>query len=207
MTIKFCKKCQVETERRENGGRCIPCAALYNSAYRSANPDKTRESIASWKVSNRERRRATSAAYHLTNRDKINARSAAWGKENPERVKDNNTAWYLANSDRAKANGAAYHAVNPESCRLKNHTRRARKIAAGGLLSKGLTVKLFKLQGGMCPCCKQSLGSDFHLDHKMPLALGGANEDWNMQLLRKTCNRQKGAQHPIKFMQSRGFLL
>jgi len=53
----------------------------------------------------------------------------------------------------------------------------------------------------------QPLGDDFHMDHIMPIALGGSNTDDNMQLLRKECNLQKQAKHPIDFMQSRGLLL
>jgi len=41
----------------------------------------------------------------------------------------------------------------------------------------------------------------------MPLALGGKNEDWNIQLLRAECNSRKGAKHPIVYMQEKGFLL
>jgi len=36
---------------------------------------------------------------------------------------------------------------------------------------------------------------------------GGSNTDDNMQLLRKLCNLQKHAKHPVDFMQERGFLL
>jgi 5-methylcytosine-specific restriction endonuclease McrA len=84
---------------------------------------------------------------------------------------------------------------------------RSRKRANGGTLSKGLAEKLFKLQQGKCPCCKQPLGRNYHLDHIVPTALGGSNSDDNMQLLRATCNHQKHAKHPIDFMQQRGFLL
>lgn len=90
---------------------------------------------------------------------------------------------------------------------MYEHKRRAQALASGGVLSVGLSAKLFKLQKGMCPCCKQPLGDDYHMDHKMPLALGGSNTDNNMQLLRKKCNQQKNAKHPVDFMQSRGFLL
>jgi 5-methylcytosine-specific restriction endonuclease McrA len=45
------------------------------------------------------------------------------------------------------------------------------------------------------------------MDHIIPLALGGTNTDDNIQLLRAKCNKQKGAKHPIDFMQQRGFLL
>jgi 5-methylcytosine-specific restriction endonuclease McrA len=91
---------------------------------------------------------------------------------------------------------------------MNGQNRRARKNASAGKLSFNLAEKLFKLQHGKCACgCKKHLGKDYHLDHIMPLALGGANTDNNIQLLRKQCNWQKHAKHPIDFMQSRGFLL
>lgn len=45
------------------------------------------------------------------------------------------------------------------------------------------------------------------MDHILPLALGGTNVDENIQLLRKRCNLQKCAMHPVDFMQSKGRLL
>lgn len=56
-------------------------------------------------------------------------------------------------------------------------------------------------------CCGLPLGDNYHIDHIMPLALGGSNTDDNIQLLRQRCNNQKCAKHPVDFMQSRGFLL
>ena len=87
-------------------------------------------------------------------------------------------------------------------------TVNTRTEPSGGRLSKGLAAKLFAMQRGRCACgCKQPLGDDYHLDHRMPLVLGGANTDDNMQLLRKICNLQKHAKHPIDFMRQRGFLI
>jgi 5-methylcytosine-specific restriction endonuclease McrA len=82
-------------------------------------------------------------------------------------------------------------------CRLiEGQNRRARIKQVGGKLSDGLRIKLFENQKGLCACCGELLGSNYHLDHRMPLALGGANEDWNMQLLTATCNMKKGKKHP-----------
>lgn len=106
-----------------------------------------------------------------------------------------------------RAYSAAWYAGNPDAP-LINQNRRARGIKSVGMLSKGLADKLFALQRGKCACgCKQPLGDDYHLDHIIPLALGGANTDDNIQLLRPLCNHQKNAKHPIDFMQSRGYLL
>jgi len=162
---------------RYSDGRCKPCKNAYDAAWRAANPGKVKAGIAVWRAANPEKVNTSAAAWRAANREKKNAYSAAW------------------------------RAANPEAVRIHKQNHRALARANGGVLSNGLSAKLFKLQKGKCPCCGKPLGKDFHLDHKTPLALGGSNTDDNMQLLRQRCNSQKGAKHPTEFMQSRGFLL
>jgi 5-methylcytosine-specific restriction endonuclease McrA len=40
----------------------------------------------------------------------------------------------------------------------------------------------------------------YHLDHIMPLILGGLHDDANLQLLCAKCNRRKGSKHPSEFV-------
>lgn len=200
---KFCGKCGHETERT-NGGVCKPCQRAYNFAYSTANKDKLRAKQAAYRAANLEKIRAKDAAYCAANRERARARAAAWYAANPEKI----AAYRAANRDKIRAANVAWNAANPLNRRINEQNRRARKRATGGKLSPGLAEKLFKLQRGKCACgCKQPLGTDYHLDHRMPLALGGEHADHNMQLLRATCNNQKYAKHPIDFMQQRGFLL
>ena len=167
-------------------------------------------------------RNAVNAAYYAENSGKNRARSEEWRKSNPEKVRENRVSWRSANIEKVRADGAAYRArnqeknkarcakwymENPEKKRIYDHNRRARKKNNGGKLSSDLTSRLYKLQRGKCPCCNLPLCENYHLDHIMPLALGGTNIDNNMQLLRQHCNNQKAAKHPIEFMQQRGFLL
>lgn len=138
----------------------------------------------------------------------ISATRAAWYADNLDKARATNAAWKCANRDSERARLVAWHKANPEARRINEHNRRARERANGGKLSKGIADKLFRLQRGKCACgCKQPLGDDYHMDHRMPLALGGTNTDDNMQLLRSTCNLQKHSKHPVDFMQERGFLI
>lgn len=157
-------------------------------AYRAANIEKSKATKAAWKAANPEKYKARRAAYHLANKYKCRASAAAWRAANPEKV----AAWLKA---------------NPDVARMHSQNRRARKRENGGKLSKDIARRLFILQKGRCPCCALPLGDNYHLDHIMPLALGGSNSDENMQLLRAICNLQKSAKHPLIFMQSKGFLL
>jgi 5-methylcytosine-specific restriction endonuclease McrA len=141
-----------------------------------------------WKAANKDKVKAGTARVSQVNA----ARCIAWREENKESRKEFSKQW-------AKANAVKR--------REYSHTRRARISGAGGVISQGFVDRLFELQKGKCPCCNQPLGDDCHIDHIMPLALGGSNADENIQLLRATCNGQKHAKHPVDFMQSRGFLL
>jgi 5-methylcytosine-specific restriction endonuclease McrA len=45
------------------------------------------------------------------------------------------------------------------------------------------------------------------MDHIVPLALGGKNEDRNIQLLLPACNMKKSAKHPNDYMREMGYLI
>lgn len=160
--------------------------------------------------------------YYFSKSALINERRAQVRKDNPGPARARDATYYAANAQKVAQYSAVYYQKNKENRRryssewskrnpgarnVVTQNRRAKVCSSNGALSKGLSDRLFKRQRGLCPCCANQLGDDYHLDHKMPLALGGSNTDDNMQLLRAQCNRQKAARHPIEFMQSRGFLL
>ncbi|MFH1010215.1 MAG: HNH endonuclease [bacterium] len=177
------------------------------AAYHAANRAKLNAISAAWVAANKEHNKLRQAQYRSTRRETAKANSVEWRANNTAQSRATVKAWRAANPEKAKAIHAAFHDANPDAKRIYHSNRRARKSANGGKLSKGLAVKLFKLQRGKCACCGESLGKDYHLDHQMPLALGGENIDSNMQLLRSMCNMSKNAKHPVEFMQERGFLL
>lgn len=245
--IKFCIKCEVETNRYKNGA-CVQCAKIYRvankvkaksacaawykanrvksntygAAYRKANPEKIKATNNAWRKANPEKTKAHSTAYNAAHREERKSFAAAYAKAHPDKIKERFAAYYVANKcqlnertkawrasnpEKVKDAAAAWRSANPDARRIIEQNRRARKRANGGVLSKDIATKLFKLQKGKCPCCSKPLGDNYHLDHIVPVVLGGANEDWNMQLLTQRCNNQKHAKPPIDFMQSKGFLL
>lgn len=176
-----------------------------SQAYYAANTEKCRADMAAWRKANPDKAKANSALWKAANREKVNASSANKYAANPAKHNAACMAWQAANPEKVKENSANWRASNPGKCRVYVQNRRARKN--GGKLSPGLTDKLFKLQRGKCACCHVSIEDGHHLDHVIPLALDGPNEDWNMQLLCGPCNLSKGAKHPVDFMRQRGFLL
>ena len=214
--MKTCTKCGIgkpvaefarDASKRDGlRSHCKECCRAGNAAWYVANPDKVKASAAAWRAANPEKYKAASVKWIAANSERKKAYDDAWAAANPDKRKASCAKWKSANRDKIKKAYAAWAKTKPESIRIRNQNRRAR--ASGGKLSNGLADKLVKLQRGKCACgCGQLLGTDYHLDHIMPLALGGTNTDNNIQLLRKLCNLQKKAKHPVEFMQQRGFLL
>lgn len=202
-SAKSCTKCgetkpasefNKDSKRRDGlHSHCRACHKSANAKLYAANPAKARAASAKWRAENPEKAKAS---------------KAKWEASNAESIRVGKAKYHAANKEKFKATNAAWHAANPESRRIREQNRRARKRAVGGKLSKGLAERLFSMQRGKCACgCKQPLGDDYHLDHIIPLALGGSNTDDNIQLLRSRCNIQKKDKHPVDFMRSRGFLL
>lgn len=188
---RYCNVCQCETERTKEG-RCKPCKRAYLMRWRKENPDKLRIINDRWEAKNTQRVKDAERKRYLRLRSEKIAYAAAYYEKNKEALKPKKAEWQRKNL---------------EKCLISDQKRRAIKANSKGVVSVGLRDKLFKLQRGKCACCGEPLGKNYHMDHIMPLALGGTNTDDNIQLLRQICNNQKHAKHPVDFMQQRGFLL
>lgn len=203
--VRPCKKCGA-TERNARGG-CQACARAYQARYRAAHRDKANESNSIYRSKNKDKVQATIVAWRAANPGKVKAAHAAHYVANRERLMKRYAEYRATNAEKRRASSAAWAKANPEARRINRQNREAKERANGGTLSKGLAAKLFKLQKGKCACCGEPLGEKYHLDHVMPIKLGGLNIDANIQLLRDVCNMKKSAKHPIDYMQSKGFLL
>lgn len=215
--MKSCSKCKTEKpledfgmRKRGKDGRnpvCRVCEKARILAWRKANPEKVKTQAAAWKSANPEwfkthhYKRKSQGRKRVYVPQQTKERSAAWRAKNPDRVRSYNAAYSAAHKEQAKA----WRRANRSADRIHKQNRRHKE--RNGKLSSGLIEKLFTLQRGRCACCGLPLGNKYHLDHIMPIALGGAHTDNNMQLLRQECNLQKHAKHPVAFMQERGLLL
>lgn len=230
-----CKKCGGTVFQKS--GKCSACASetfskwldenrdkrnSQQAEYRAKNKDKTKSATLKWRSENTEKVIAAYKAYSDRNKDRIAKRASEYGKKNRQRISEQQRRYREINKEKVMLRIAAYNIKNKERRNAKkrewdkrnpgahirhNNARRARKQNNGGFLSKGIQEKLLELQRGMCACCKKKLGNDYHLDHIIPLSLGGTNTDDNVQLLHSKCNLKKHAKHPIDYMQSIGFLL
>lgn len=175
--------------------------------YRANNKEKIRAADAKYCAANREKARVRASAWYAANKERAKAANITWAANNPGKIKEHKAKYAANNQEKTRASSKRWNDAHPEVRKVIMQNRRARVQKNGGKLSTDLVQKLLKLQRGKCACCGKPLGNDYHLDHRMPIALGGANEDSNMQLLTAKCNLQKWKKHPVDFMQEKGFLL
>jgi 5-methylcytosine-specific restriction endonuclease McrA len=208
MTGKPCKHGHLAA-RRTHSRKCVACESAENARRyradpapykaraalrRETKPAQVRAEIKRWEEANAEWVKAYTRARTQRNQEKGLARLAKWTAENPDRERARHIRWKGENID---------------IVRVHTRNRRARKKSAPGTHTAEDVEWLMTKQRGKCAhsWCRKSLKNGHHVDHVLPLALGGSNDRSNLQLLCESCNCSKGAKHPIQFAQQHGLLL
>jgi 5-methylcytosine-specific restriction endonuclease McrA len=184
-TGKPCKHGHV-AERAIVSKNCLECNASYQASLR-----KRPEQIAKGKVLSRNG--------YLRNREAILAKGRA------RNATGYNKRYYEENKEKFLITVRAWIKRNPDR---RNAYRQNRRAAGVRRLTAAAVERISHAQKGKCAACRVNLKvSGHHVDHIMPIALGGTSDPSNIQLLCPKCNRSKGARDPIVFMQSLGRLL
>jgi 5-methylcytosine-specific restriction endonuclease McrA len=205
--VKPCSKCGAQ--ERYKDGACKPCKQQRNSQWAKNNPKKHTERVIRWQRANSERHAENVRKWHEANPEKAAEASRKWRKANPEKVIERGRQWRQANRERDAEYSRKWAKANPEKCKVMKQNRRAKKKGNGGKLSKNIVQRLMTLQKAKCACgCGASLKkTGHHMDHIMPIALGGKNTDDNIQLLTPKCNLRKSAKHPDDWARENGRLI
>ena len=175
-------------ERKVHNRHCVACANAEAVATRLAKPDRVRARDRAWRAANLDEHRSRDKAYYHANIAKRLASQAKWREANRDYLK-------------AKYRETFFR------WRIYQATRRGRIRAAGGAHTAEQIADLLIRQKGKCPWCRATLKLGFHIDHHMPIAMGGTNDISNIRLLCEPCNRRKSAKHPVSWAQSLGMLL
>lgn len=186
-SVKRCTKCGKEKpislfckdSHKKSGyqSHCKECNSMYCETWRLENQDHYRSCVKSYCENNRELLRKKNLEYISTHSEQRKAAKKAWKLANPQKV-------------------STYH-----------RNRKAIKRNAEGSHTASDIQQLLVLQKHKCAVCRISIANGYHVDHVIPLSLGGTNDKGNLQILCPHCNLSKNAQPPVDFMQSRGMLL
>lgn len=219
--MKICSKCKAEKPAIEFGKNkskkdgacteCKSCAIAYQVKYRSDNAESIRLSRADRYLKNCDIIKAAVAAYQLKNPEKIKARNSAYYAANTPSLLARAAKYRSENKDKINSYFSLHAAENPDLYIAKSRNRRARKRNADGSHSASDVFAIFENQRGLCANCRAKLFKSgkqkYHVDHIMPLALGGSNWPDNLQCLCQSCNLRKSAKHPLDWAKQQGKLL
>jgi 5-methylcytosine-specific restriction endonuclease McrA len=211
--------------------------AEYDAARYEEIGDQKRATSNAWYAANPERGKARSNARYAEKKDEILAQEAAKRRAAIEADPEYTKKEYQAALKRMAANPELYKATrragdkrrreadperyqqasrdrywaDPEKSRERGvqdaHTRRARKLEAGGQFTAADIRTLMEKQKGKCLVCLKPFGKNKpHVDHYISLARGGTNDPSNLRLLCRKCNMAKHAKDPIEFGRLHGLL-
>lgn len=160
----------------------------YERAYREQNAEKVRAASRAWRSANVARANEINRAYREANADALRAYRIA----NREREREAKRAYYLANRQRILARNQAWRSDNPEKAAEIVARRRARR--RGVIVEVVDRAAIIARDRSTCHLCGLLVpADDIHLDHVVPLALGGEHTAANLKVTHSLCNLRKGA--------------
>ena len=178
-----------------SGCRCRLCRSAHADVartWRRLNPDAAAEISRRY---SRSHPRTRSDAQ----RKRAAERQREWVKKYPDKVLEYREAhrreaveasreWQEENRERSLSHR-----------RASNHKRRARRHSSSGSHTGADIRAQLDLQRGRCFYCRAKVGSGYHVDHVVPLFLGGSDGPENIVISCPACNMSKGRKHPQDF--------
>ena len=176
MNTKTCSKCRIDK----------PLNDYHNDKSRKDGKrarckECNRYDARRWHEVNRQRSRQQALAYKRANIDKVRQRDLASQQKRKQRNAE------LARKRRQK---------NPQKEKAAQHSRRARKAHA-----VPQRWKRSPLPDHLCYWCGTTLTPETtHIDHIMPISLGGQDTPDNTANTCAKCNQSKSATHPLVWL-------
>jgi 5-methylcytosine-specific restriction endonuclease McrA len=181
--------------------------------WRRDNRDEARRRDRNWKNKNRDRVRSNYRARYARNPKKFVDKTKRYYKQNSEcvrarRIKYHYTIYRDAEvRQRAAARTRRWVKEHPDRVKVNARNGKAKRKNVAGVHTAADIANILTLQKSKCAVCRTSLADKYHIDHIVPVKLGGTNDRANLQILCIACNLQKGARDPIDHMRSLGKLL
>jgi 5-methylcytosine-specific restriction endonuclease McrA len=171
-----------------------------------ANQEAMKAKTRAWVLANPEQSAAKIRECKLKNRPAYLAGMRDYRLANIDKAKATDRAKYLKNSEKVKERARKWVGRNPERRAEILRNDLARRRRASGVHTAADVARLYEAQRGVCVGCGCALiakgKGKYHVDHIMPIALGGSNWPENLQLLCPTCNMTKQKKHPDEWRAS-----
>jgi 5-methylcytosine-specific restriction endonuclease McrA len=182
MTEKRCTKCgewklfsEFSKDKQKKDGYTCHCKNCHN-AYRQENRDYILDKAKEYQIINQERLTNYRKKHYKENRNRILEEACIYRESNRELLRERDRQYY-----------ERYYKTNPGRFYAKDAKRRASKKST--VTTDPWELNEIALFYSDCP-------KGYHVDHIIPLALGGRHELSNLQHLEAWMNLNKNDKHP-----------
>ena len=191
---------QVVSVRGAMRHRCEDCRREASRVYYASHRAEVRENQRVYRLHNSERLLARQYELRAHDRPKYLAVRRAWYAANRGRECARNLGYAAEHREEARRRAAQWVRQHPEDHLAHSRNRKARILGNGGTHTAADVRSQYGRQRGRCYWCgKKVPWGKKHVDHVVPLALGGSNGPENLVVSCVRCNARKGAKHPMDF--------
>lgn len=171
-------------------------------AYRAANLDRVRAYDRERTSKRREWKMAYDRARYAANKEQDNERSRLYRLANHDRLRTAAHTKYAMNPEAVKRRVRAWIVAHPVEARAQSQRRRGRERSAEGTHTAADLQAQYERQRSRCYWCGQTIDSEYHVDHIVPLSKGGSNWPENLVIACPQCNQSKGDKLPHEWPKS-----
>ena len=150
---------------------------------------------------NKDRILKRRARHYRRNKDRILKQQARYYRRNKDRILKQQAKFRKQNKDKLRQRWAEYYQRNKDKYLKRNRKRRAKKNASVPYRWR----KDPKHDKNLCYWCGVDLTTGKvtrHIEHIMPLSLGGPDDLRNTTSACQRCNLKKGGKHPLVWIAS-----
>lgn len=177
---------------------CKICGAAYTRNWVKDNPQKKRAADKHYAETHREQVRESSRRAYWKNPEKARERSRNWNEKHLEQRRSINRDWNRRNKSRVTLRIREWRRAFPEKAQAAKDRRRALEHNAKGSHTAD-DIRLLRKTQPNCWWCGKSVGSKYHVDHRIPLARGGSNAPENLCISCPQCNQSKNDKLPAEW--------
>lgn len=139
------------------------------------------------RINEQRRQRRAEDPDHRERVNRLAREALARDKERRRKNREANRRWVKENREHLNAYAREYNKRRPDVDWNKKQRRRAAEKTGKPVDRQAI----WERDGGTCRICNEPIKGPFHIDHIVPLALGGTHEPANCQLAHPACNQEK----------------
>ena len=188
---------------------CIMCGV---SCKRTTNRQK--RCVECSKIHAKQRTKAYKKRHYAENRDKIMSKNKKWKELNPEKVKEYRTdpkhlarqrEYKAENYERCKEKWREYYKrekekdvpywMRPDNKKKSAHRASLRRAVIRSAMIKSSDVELIEAIYMECDRKNKRCKKSYHVDHIIPISIGGAHHQDNLRIITAFENQSKSAKY------------